>query len=150
MTSSCAKCFTSVISRSLKVIHANIGKSGIAQYSLLNDEDLSDFSVIFISEPSCFRGPGGETMAVLVTHSYWKQLLPTTSRHSRYPVRSIMWIRKDTQARQIAVPSADITAAVITLRDRIVFVAAVYVAKKENVHDPELTSALEHLRTAIT
>ncbi|KAB2568601.1 putative RNA-directed DNA polymerase from transposon BS [Lasiodiplodia theobromae] len=61
-----------------------------------------------------------------------------------------MWIRKDTQARQIAVPSADITAAVITLRDRVVFVAAVYVAKKENVDDPELTSALGHLRAAAT
>ncbi|EKG09481.1 UcrQ [Macrophomina phaseolina MS6] len=100
-------------------------------------------------EPNCFRESGGETIAAPVTHSYWKQLLPTTSRQSRYPVRSMLWIRKDTQARQIAVPSSDITAAVITLRDRTIFVAAVYVAKKENVDDPELTSVLEHLRAAI-
>lgn len=62
----------------------------------------------------------------------------------------MLWIRKDTQARQIAVPSTDITAAVITLRDRIVFVAAVYVANKESAADVELTGTLNHLRTAIT
>lgn len=138
------------MSRPLKVIHANLGKSGIAQYSLLNDEDLSDFSIIFISEPSCFRRPGGETVAAPVTYSYWKQLLPSTPRHGRYPVRLMLWIRKDIQARQIAIPSADITATVVTLRDRIILVAAVYVAKKESVDDSELTSALEYLRAAIT
>lgn len=130
------------------MIHANLGMSGTAQYSLLNDEDLSDFSIIFISEPSRFREPSGKTAAVPIAHSYWKQLLPTTSRHGRCPVRSMLWIRQDTQARQIAVPSTDITAAAVTLRDRTIFVAAVYIAKKkESVDDLELTSALSRKST---
>ena len=89
-TSSYAKCSTSGISRPLKVIHANLGKSGTAQYSLLNDEDLSDFSLIFISEPSCFYRPSGETVVASITYLYWKQLVPTISRHGRYPVRLML------------------------------------------------------------
>lgn len=58
------------MSRPLKVIHANLGNSGTAQYSLLNDKNLNDFSIISILEPNCFLEPGGKTIAAPVAHPY--------------------------------------------------------------------------------
>lgn len=58
------------MNRPFKVIHANLGKNGIAQYSLLNDEDLADFSIICILEPSCFRNTDDKIIAAPTTHPY--------------------------------------------------------------------------------
>ena len=39
----------------------------------------------------------------------------------------MLWIRKDLEARQIAVESADITAAVLQLPDRSILIGSIYV-----------------------
>jgi exonuclease III len=41
----------------------------------------------------------------------------------------MLWIRNDLEARQIAVDSADITAAILHLPDRSILVVSVYVPK---------------------
>ena len=42
-------------------------------------------------------------------------MMPTAVHDCRWPIRSMLWIRKDLEARQISVDSAD-TAANCTIR----------------------------------
>lgn len=41
--------------KQLQIMQANLGKSGIAQHSLMNDEGLKDHGLLLISEPIFFR-----------------------------------------------------------------------------------------------
>jgi hypothetical protein len=43
----------------------------------------------------------------------------------------MLWVRKDIECEQVAVPSADITAALLRLPDRSVLVSSVYVEGKQ-------------------
>jgi hypothetical protein len=54
-------------------------------------------------------------------------MIPTVHREERWVVRSMLWIRKDIEAEQVPVPSADLTAAVLRLPDRSILVVSVYV-----------------------
>jgi hypothetical protein len=55
----------------------------------------------------------------------------TVVHDGRWPIRSMLWIRKDLEARQISVDSADITAAVLRLPDRSILIIrfSLYVPK---------------------
>jgi hypothetical protein len=54
-------------------------------------------------------------------------MIPTAVHDGRWPIRSMLWIRKDLEARQISVDSADITAAVLRLPGRSILVVSLYV-----------------------
>ena len=63
-------------------------------------------------------------------HANWTKVIPTVQREERWAVRSMLWIRKDIEAEQVPVQSADLTAAVLRLPNRLVLVVSVYVKGK--------------------
>ena len=100
----------------------------MVQQSLLNDESLKDFTVLAISEPYLWRDR--ESYAIVTTpiqHHNWTKMTPTTQHEGRWAIRSMLWIRKDLEAMQIAVESADITAAVLRLPDQSILIGSIYV-----------------------
>jgi hypothetical protein len=54
-------------------------------------------------------------------------MIPTTHYNSGWAIRSMLWIRKDLEALQIKVESADITAAILRLPNRLILISLIYV-----------------------
>jgi len=112
--------------RTLEILQLNIYKQREVQQSLLNDKGLKDYIALAISEPYA-RTIDGSVVTVPMGHYNWTKLIPTTRRDTAWPIRSMLWIRRDIEIEQILVPSADLTAAQIRLPDRVVLVVSVYV-----------------------
>src|SRR5438046_1726492 len=55
------------------------------------------------------------------------QDVPSTWREGRWAIRSMLWVNKDVEAKQVPIQSPDMTAAVIRLPDQLILVASVYV-----------------------
>ena len=133
------------MSVTLNILQLNVRKQSMVQQSLLNDKELQHFSVLAISEPHVWKQD--ETLVTVPTgHVNWTKMVPTTQHKGRWPVRSMLWVRKDIDAEQIAIQSADITAVVIRLPVRAIFVASVYV---EGQNEEALQSMLGLLHQAI-
>jgi hypothetical protein len=98
----------------------------MVQHSLMNDQRLTNFGVLAISEPYA-RMIDGTIVTVPMGHSNWTKMMPTVRHEERWAVRSMLWIRKDIEAEQMPVQSADLTAAVLRLPDRSILVVSVYV-----------------------
>ncbi|TVY62542.1 Retrovirus-related Pol polyprotein from type-1 retrotransposable element R1 [Fusarium oxysporum f. sp. cubense] len=54
-------------------------------------------------------------------------MVPTAEREGRWVIRSMLWVSREVEAEQVSIESPDVTAAVIRLPDRLVFMASVYV-----------------------
>jgi hypothetical protein len=111
--------------RKLSILQANLNKQPGAQAALHNDEDTKGITAILGQEPSCFRVdstvvvPGGGTK--------WTTFIPTATTESVHPVRSCLWLDREIKAEQIAIPTADVTAVVMYIRGRRIFLASVYI-----------------------
>lgn len=108
------------------MLQLNVRKQNIVQHSLMNDELLKDFGVLALSEPHVSR-IDDTLVTVPMGHSNWTKMIPTSQHEGRWAVRSMLWIRKDIEAEQVPVRSADLTAAVLRLPDRAILVVSVYV-----------------------
>ena len=97
------------------------------QQSVMSDEQLKDFSILAICEPYAWRNDNDDVITVPMGHSNWTKMIPTIQHGGRWPIRSMLWIRKDIEAEQVPVQSADLTVAVLRLPDRAIVVASVYV-----------------------
>ena len=116
------------IDRTLQILQLNVRKMDMVQQSLLNDKSLKDFSVLVILEPYLWRDKESNTIVITpMRHHNWTKMIPTTHYDSRWAIRSMLWICKDLEAQQIAVESADITAAVLRLPDRLILISLIYV-----------------------
>ena len=115
-----------VMSSTLQILQLNIRKQRMVQESLMNDEQLRDYGVLAITEPYVWKQ--GHTLTTVPTrHANWTKMIPTVQEESRWAVRSMLWVRKDLEAEQVAIQSSDLTAAVLRLPDRAVLVVSVYV-----------------------
>ncbi|EED11619.1 hypothetical protein TSTA_108090 [Talaromyces stipitatus ATCC 10500] len=74
-------------------------------------------------------------------------MVPSAWREGRWAIRSMLWINKDVEAEQVLIESLDLTAAVIRLPERLIFMASVYV---EHGDAQALRDTCNHLRKAIT
>ena len=100
----------------------------MVQQSLLNNESLKDFSALAILEPYLQRDKeSNEIVITPIQHHNQTKMIPTTHHDSRWAIRSMLWIRKDLEAQQIAVELADITAAVLHLLDQLILIGLIYV-----------------------
>jgi hypothetical protein len=54
-------------------------------------------------------------------------MVPSTWREGRWVIRSILWVRKDIEAEQVLIESPDLSAAVIRLPGRLIFMVLVYI-----------------------
>jgi hypothetical protein len=72
-----------------QILQLNVRKKTEVQHSLLNDEDLKDFSILAISEPHSQRN--GETVIVApMGHHNWVKFLPTAQNEGRWVFRSMI------------------------------------------------------------
>ncbi|KAJ6114125.1 hypothetical protein N7512_007570 [Penicillium capsulatum] len=65
----------------------------------------------------------------------------------RWAIRSMLWVNKGMEAEQVPIESPDLTAAIIRLPERLIFMASVYV---EGGNASALDDACNHLLNAIT
>ncbi|KAF4230065.1 hypothetical protein CNMCM8980_005994 [Aspergillus fumigatiaffinis] len=97
------------------------------------------------------RSHGGSTGASDPDREARNTAIPPRVMHSvprgDSAIRSMLWINKDAEAEQVSVESPDLTAAVIRLPERLIFMASVYV---EGGDAHALRDACNHLRKAIT
>ena len=134
------------MSNTLRVIQLNVHKRGEIHDSLMNDEEIADAAVVAIQEPQA-RLVHGRLLTTPMTHHKWTKLVPTICNTAgRWAIRSMMWVRRDLEVEQVAIESSDLTAAVITLPERKVLVASVYV---QGVDKQALTDACALLRDTI-
>ncbi|PHH85351.1 hypothetical protein CDD83_550 [Cordyceps sp. RAO-2017] len=130
----------------LRIFQLNVRKRDTLQLSVLNDADLKDFVVLGIAEPYA-RKRDGMIVTAPMGHSNWSRILPTQTNEAGWPVRSMLWVRKDIDLEQVPIPSADLTAAILHLQDRDILVASIYVQGKD---EEALILAMRELDSLIT
>ncbi|KAJ5414923.1 hypothetical protein N7509_000021 [Penicillium cosmopolitanum] len=136
----CAKCATEGHH------HSRCDQEGTVHESLMNDEQTKDAVALAIQEPQA-RRIQGRLLTTPMGHHKWTKMVPSTWREGRWAIRSMLWVNKDIEAEQVAVESPDLTAAVVRLPGRLIFIASVYV---EGGDASALDLACGHLRKAIT
>ncbi|KAJ5921577.1 hypothetical protein N7454_009051 [Penicillium verhagenii] len=104
-------------------------KQGAVHESLMNDEQTKDGVALAIQEPQA-RRIQGRLLTTLMGHHKWTKM-----------------VNKDIEVEQVPVESSDITAAMVRLPERLVFMASVYV---EGGNVSALDDACSHLRDVIT
>ncbi len=114
------------MSKTFRMIQLNVRKQDVVLESLINDVDIQDATVLAIQEPWA-RKPKDRLLTTPMSHHKWTKMVPSLYREGRWPIRSMLWLNKDVEAEQVAVPSPDMTAAIIRLPERLVLVASVYV-----------------------
>ena len=112
------------MSKRLHILQANLKKMPETQMSLLNDEGLKDCGLLLISEPYCCR-IDGKPVVVPQTHHYWTAILPSQQRETRWPFRSMTWVHRNIEAKQVPVDHADVTAVLVRLPSRLILVFSV-------------------------
>ena len=79
----------------LQILQASLGKSGIAQHSLMNDEGLKDYRLLLILEPSCFRHESNSVIVPPSIHHRWTEFLPLgRAVEGRFPIRSLIYMNR--------------------------------------------------------
>ena len=116
-----------------KILQANLRKSKDISQSLFNDDALQSYSVILITEPWAKLDNCLTPFSVPCTHMHWQPFFPSNKYTShdqlRTPVfRSMIWVNKVyTGIQQVELAHPDICAIVLTLGDRKIFLASVYI-----------------------
>lgn len=124
----------------------NVRKQSAVHQSVMNDEGLKDFDILAISEPHAWMMER-RVMTSPMSHSKWTRIVPTIqSNRGRWPIRSMLWVRKDIEAEQISIASADLTAAVLRLPGRSVLVVSVYVKGQD---EEALLDTTRHIRDVV-
>ena len=134
------------MNKSVRIIQLNVRKQGAVHDSLMNDEETRDAVALAIQEPQA-RRIQGRLLTTPMGHHKWTKMVPSTWREGRWAIRSMLWINRDVEAEQVPIESPDLTAAVIRLPERLIFIASVYV---EGGDAAALLETCDHLRKAIT
>ncbi|KAJ5253215.1 hypothetical protein N7489_003625 [Penicillium chrysogenum] len=118
-----------VMSKTFRIIQLNVRKQGGVHDSLMNDEETQGAAVLAIQEPQA-RRIHGRLLTTPMGHDKWTKMVPSTWREGRWAIRSMLWVNKDIEAEQVAIESPDLTAAVIRLPERLIFMASVKAVAK--------------------
>jgi hypothetical protein len=132
--------------KTLKIFQLNLRRQREVQQSVMNDDQLRDFGILALSEPYAFLLED-RVIIVPLAHTYWTKMIPISQREGRWPFRSMLWIRKDLDSEQIPIQLPDITAALLHLTDRSIFIVSSYL---EPVNPKGLLQTITQLRTAVS
>jgi ribonuclease HI/exonuclease III len=130
-----------MVGKPLQVLQWNVGKRRESQLSLLNDKRTNEFDILLLQEPFRFT-PTGQHYPIVLKHFYWEAILPTqfvATTYQPFNFRSMIYINKRLQAKQIPIDSADLTAVSITQGEDTIIVVSVYIER--------LSRAQENLQT---
>lgn len=133
------------MNKSVRIIQLNVRKQGAVHDSLMNDEAIRGAVALAIQEPQA-RRIQGRFLTTPMGHHKWTKMVPSSWREGRWAIRSMLWINKEVEAEQVPIESPDLTAAVIRLPERLIFMASVYV---EGGDAAALDDACDRLRAAI-
>ncbi|KAJ6436838.1 reverse transcriptase [Purpureocillium lavendulum] len=112
--------------RDLRIFQLNVRKRDTVQLGVMNDVDLRDYAVLSLTEPYA-RLVDGAVVTAPTSHSNWTKMVPSVANPAGWPIRSMLWVRRDLESEQVTVSSPDLTAAVLRLQGRQVLVVSVYV-----------------------
>lgn len=132
--------------RRMNGFRLNVRKHGAVHDSLMDNKGTQDAVVLAIQEPQA-RRIQDRLLTTPMGHHKWTKMVPSTWRGGRWAIRSMLWVNKDIEAEQVSIESPDLTAAVIRLPKRRIFMVSVYV---EGGDAPALHDACNRLRKAIT
>lgn len=113
------------MSKTLRILQANLRKSRETQDALHNDTSLADFDLILGQEPSCSLIDND--IILYGSNPQWSRFVPTCTRRKRSPVRACIWAAKHIPATQLAIHSPDIAAIAVQLDQRRIVVISVYI-----------------------
>lgn len=134
------------MSKPLRVLQLNVRKGDAAHDSLMNDKDIDDAAVIAIQEPRAWKAKG-RLFTSPMAHHKWTKMVPSITRElGRWPIRSMLWVRKDLEAEQVPISSSDVTAALVRLPGRQILFVSVYVEGEDAV---ALSETCELLQKAV-
>lgn len=138
----------------LRILHYNLGRQKQVQWSLLNDETLSEFAALAVVEPYLYSDPDtGEGQCG--SHERWRPLAPTSRREQtpiQFAYRAMLWINAGVQAVQVPIDSHDIVAATIQTAEGTVLLISAYDPNDRSrmtVQDRDLYGKLALIRQAI-
>ncbi|OWT42387.1 reverse transcriptase [Pochonia chlamydosporia 170] len=117
--------------KAFRMLQLNVRKQEPVQLSLMNDPDLKEYAVLAVSEPYA-RTIDGKVFTAPLGYSNWTRIIPTHTEDTKWPIRSMLWVRRDIEVDQIPVPSADLTAAVLRLEGREILVVSVLIQQFRN------------------
>lgn len=80
-----------VMTKNMRVFQLNTQKRDTVLLSVMNDDNLNDFTILAISEPFA-RKIGGAVMTAPNIHSNWTKMTPTLTHDTQWPIRSMLWI----------------------------------------------------------
>ncbi|EXK24557.1 hypothetical protein FOMG_18723 [Fusarium oxysporum f. sp. melonis 26406] len=140
----CVKC--EEMSTRLQVYQLNVRKNDKVHLSVMNNRGLRGYAALAVADPwACTIE--GQVVTTPNHHSNWTKMIPTKTREprvSRWPIRNMLWIRRDLEAEQVPIPSPDLTGAIIRFPERDVLVVSVYV---EGRNEQALEVAMGQLHT---
>lgn len=84
----------------LQIFQLNVRKRDVVQLSMMNDQDLQQYAVLAVAEPYA-RTIDGVVVTTPNSHSNWTKMIPTQTHDGQWPIRSMLWIRRDIEAEQI-------------------------------------------------
>lgn len=116
------------MSNFVRILQANLGRRREAQLSILNDSTTQDFKLMMITEPNIMDI---DSQPVVHHHAHWTVARPTRFRDDSviHSFRSLIYVNKKTQFRQIGISSPDIVGGLLTTASQRILVVSVYVSR---------------------
>lgn len=120
----------------IRILQANVARRREAQLSLLNDDSVQEFAMLMITEPSILSIDG---KPVVNNHTHWNLIRPTSlaEDHIIHSFRSLIFVHKGAQFRQIQVPSSDITAGILFTNKQRILAVSIYVPRDPSASHEE-------------
>lgn len=131
---------------SIGILQANVGRRREAQLSILNDTSIQDFELMMITEPNIIDIDGEP---VVHQHARWAIVRPSLTRDDSviHSFRSLIYVNKKTQFRQVSISSPDIAAGLLRVATQRILVISVYVPRDPSAsNDQNATELTQRLR----